>query len=226
MDHNDAVQLQAAVKYVLGELPQAQLDEYEEHFFDCAECSRDVQAAAVFADNARSVFRQEAREERLKASGRGWFAWLKPVVAVPAFAALLLVIAYQNAVTIPQAKKQAGLGAGQFISSTFSLQMANVRGEEVKVQIHRNESFALKFDFTPASVSESYVCQLQDEAGRSLLQVAVPGGSTNREAQVVVPGGLAKPGEYSLVFTGSNGTSGAGSKGEVLRLRFTVEFLD
>jgi len=32
MDHNDAVRLQAAEKYVLGEFPPDLRDEYEEHF--------------------------------------------------------------------------------------------------------------------------------------------------------------------------------------------------
>ena len=34
MDHDEAIQLQAAVKYVLGELSPVQREEYEEHYFD------------------------------------------------------------------------------------------------------------------------------------------------------------------------------------------------
>jgi len=58
MDHNGAIRLQAAVKYVLGELSQAQRDEYEEHYFDCAECAVDIKALATFADTAREVMPQ------------------------------------------------------------------------------------------------------------------------------------------------------------------------
>ncbi len=46
MDHNEAIQLQAAVKYVLGELSPVQRDDYEEHYFDCAECAIDIKALA------------------------------------------------------------------------------------------------------------------------------------------------------------------------------------
>ena len=79
MDHIEAVRLQAAVKYVLGELPQAERDSFEEHYFDCAECAVDMQAAAVFAENARNVLRQEARDADVRAAapaGSRWLAWL------------------------------------------------------------------------------------------------------------------------------------------------------
>jgi len=57
MDHDEALQLQAAEKYVLGELPPSQRDEFEEHFFECQECALDVKAVAEFVDNARAVWR-------------------------------------------------------------------------------------------------------------------------------------------------------------------------
>ena len=229
MDHNEAIRLQAAIKYVLGELPQDLRDDYEEHYFDCAECALDVRAAAVFSDNARNVLCQEEREASRKAAvpaGSRWLAWLRPVVAVPAFAVLLIAFAYQNVVTIPRAKQEAARGAGQMFTSVFSLQMANTRGgEEVKVRVRPNESFGLKFDFTPAKAFSSYLCELQDESGRSLTREGVQGTSTNQEAEFAVRGGLVKPGKYSLVFTGAPGSNGQGTREEVLRLGFSVEFL-
>lgn len=229
MDHAEAVRLQAAVKYVLGELPEVERDSFEEHYFDCGECALDVHAAAAFADNARNVLCGEARETALQAAAPGsrrWLAWFKPIVAVPAFGVLLLVIAYQNAVTIPEAKKEAGSITGQFFSSSFSLQMANTRGgEEVMVRVHPDESFALKFDFTPTKRFSSYLCQLRDESGRSVLQAEVPGTSINQEAQFVVPTGRVKPGKYMLVFTGVPSSNDEGTHEEVLRLGFSVEFL-
>jgi len=229
MDHDEAVRLQAAVKYVLGELPQSERDSFEEHYFDCGECALDVRASAAFADNARNVLGQEARDAALQdtaPAGRRWLAWLKPIVAVPAVAVLLLVVAYQNTVTIPRAKHEAAGGAGQMVTSVFSLQMADTRGgEEVKVRVHPNESFGLKFDFTPAKALSSYVCELLDESGRSLARQSVPGTSTNQEAEFVVRGGRVKPGKYNLVFTGAPDSNGQGTREEVLRLGFSVEFL-
>jgi len=54
MDHNEAVRLQAAEKYVLGELPPPLRDEFEEHYFECEECAQEVKAAAEFLDNVRA----------------------------------------------------------------------------------------------------------------------------------------------------------------------------
>ncbi len=226
MDHGEAIRLGATEKYVLGELPQSLRNEFEEHYFDCQECALDVKAGATFVDAAREIFRLNIGKSvpRVSARARGWFAWFRPAIAVPAFAILLVVIAYQNTVTIPRAKKEPAHGEGQFFTSSFSLRKANERGgEEVKVQVHPNESFALKFDFAPTRTFDSYLCQLQDEAGRSLLQVSVPGSSVNQEAQLVVPAGHVKPGRYSLVFIGDPSSTGKAIKSEVLRLRFVVE---
>ena len=229
MDHNEAVRLHAAEKYVLGEFPQNLRDDFEEHFFDCAECALDMKAAAVFFDTTREVLRHEPEKSVEKHSVPAldrWFGWLRPIIAVPAFAVLLLAITYQNSVTIPLAKEAATRNAGQLFTTSISLQAANTRGgEEIKAQVRPNESFAIDFDFTPARPFESYVCQLQDEAGRSLLQVSIPGSSTNREVHLVVPGGLVRPGKYHLVFSGDPTSSGQISKDEVLRLAFALEFL-
>src|SRR5258708_23654269 len=201
MDHNEAIQLQAAVKYVLGELSAVQREEYEEHYFDCAECAIDLKAAAAFVDTTREVLRQEKASSFAKdpvpARG-GWFSWLRPIVAVPAFAALLLVVAYQNIFTIPRAKEAATQRAAQLFTSSFSLQMANTRGgNAVKVQIHPAASFALEFDLTPSPTFESYVCQIQDESARSVLQASIPGSSANKEANPLVPTDLARPDKHT-----------------------------
>src|SRR5260370_25284315 len=139
MDHNEAIRLQAAVKYVLGELSPVQREEYEEHYFDCAECAIDLKALATFADTTREVLRQEKvnsfAKDPVPARG-GWLRWVQPVIAVPAFAALLLIIAYQNAGTIPAAKEATTQNTGHVFTSSFSLQIAKPRvGEAVKGKI-------------------------------------------------------------------------------------------
>src|SRR5258708_19683589 len=97
MDHNEATQQQAAIKYVLGELSQVQRDAYEEHYFDCAECAIDIKALATFADTARETLLQERRLQEGRKSvvadpvpaPAWWFACLTPILALPAFPPLL-----------------------------------------------------------------------------------------------------------------------------------------
>src|SRR5258708_712476 len=178
MDHNEAIQLQAAVKYVLGELSPVQREEYEEHYFACSECASDLKAAATFVDAAREVLRQETASTLAKdsvAARGGWLGWFQPVAAVPAFAALLLIIAYQNTVTIPHAREEASSGAAQLFVTSHAPKMAVTRGgEEGRLSVHPNDSLALKFDFTPKTSFHPYSPPLQSPSPPSFPPVPVP----------------------------------------------------
>jgi hypothetical protein len=250
MDHNEAIQQQAAVKYVLGELPPDQRDAYEEHYFDCCLCATDIKALATFADNAREVLRQEKVSDLaldpIPAPAK-WFAWFRPIIAVPAFAALLLVIGYQNTVTIPNANSVAkqgtsapvatlrdvtAPGAALLFSSTLNLHPSNLRGgsdsearAEDKIQIHPEDGFALKFDFLPQQVFDSYTARLEDASGHSVFQVALPGSHRNKSVQLAIPAGRVKPGKYALIFAGDSTSNAQATGPEVLRFLFSVEFL-
>lgn len=235
MDHNQAIQLQAAVKYVLGELSQVQRDEYEEHYFDCAECAVDIKALATFADAAREVLRQEKANqfanESVPARG-GWLRWFKPVVAVPVFAALLLIIAYQNAVTIPQARNTSSRAVAEVYGQSFLLQPSDTRGgneepvNKAPLEIRPNEGFLIQLDFIPSSSFPAYLCQLQDATGRVLQQVIVPAEKAKKELHVPVHGGLiSRPGRYSLVFFGADPVTGkAVSDSKLQYFTFSVAF--
>ncbi len=216
MDHNETIRLQAAVKYVLGELSPVQREEYEEHYFDCAECAVDLKALATFADTTREVLRQERANSfaRDAAPAReGWFRWLQPIVAVPAFAALLLIIGYQNTVTIPESRKTAS--RTEIYGQSFLLHPSDTRrGNEViandtPLEIQPNEGFLLQLDFIPSSTFSAYLCQLQDASGRVLQQMTVPAEKAKRELHLPIPAGLISlPGQYSLVFLGADPATG------------------
>ena len=61
MDYEEAVRVQAAEKYVLGELPAILCEAYEEHYFDCRECAIDVKAVTACADTVCEMLKQGAR---------------------------------------------------------------------------------------------------------------------------------------------------------------------
>ena len=42
MDHDLAIKNNAAERYLLGELTEVEIEEYEEHFFSCAACAHEV----------------------------------------------------------------------------------------------------------------------------------------------------------------------------------------
>ena len=59
MEHTQAIQLKAAERYVLGELPRDLREQYEEHFFSCVECAEELNLAAAFIENSRAAMGSE-----------------------------------------------------------------------------------------------------------------------------------------------------------------------
>jgi hypothetical protein len=234
MDHNEAVRLHAAEKYLLGELPKEQHAEYEEHYFDCTACAEEIKTTAAFMEGARQVVREGAAEvvgARQPAvppvrAGGGWFAWLRPAFAVPVFAALLVFIGYQNGVTIPRLKSSSSsLETGQTISSSFPLR-GSVRGESEnpdvnKVHVRSGETFTVNFDFTPSGTFSEYAWELRDQAARLVKSGSIGGEKKYQRVALQVAGGVESAGKYSLAFFGSDGSQ---SRSEAQRLTFTVEF--
>src|SRR5262245_21590540 len=110
MNHEFAVQTLASERYFLGEMPPAERDTFEEHYFSCAACANDVHWTAVFVSNAKAVFAGPAHLPPPATSA--WRTHFVSGCAVMAFAAL---IGYQNIVTIPALK------APQFIGSAAIL---------------------------------------------------------------------------------------------------------
>ncbi len=186
MDHNDAVRLQAAEKYVLGEFSPDLRDEYEEHFFDCAECAVDVKAIAAFADVSREVLRAETErlaEKKAAPVPAGWLSLFRPVIAVPAFAALLLVIGYQSFVTVPKAKEAAASGASQILFSSHALRGVNTAGEEGRtLSIRPDEAFFLNFDFVPTRSFDGYIAHFP-----FLLECSIPVSTFWRSTATLAP---------------------------------------
>jgi len=238
MDHNEAVRLQAAEKYVLGTLPKEQHAAYEEHYFDCPACAEEIKATVAFMESARQAVREEAAETadaKRFAPGTpkpgGWFGWLlRPAFAIPVFAALLLFVGYQNGVTIPQLKDSSSNQIAQTISSSFQLRGSVRGGSESgdaanKVRVRSGESFALNFDFTPTGTFSEYDWELRDQAGRAVKSGHISGDKKYQAVSLNVAGGVESAGKYNLVFFGSaDGAGHTANETEAQRLTFTVEF--
>ena len=131
MDHTEAVRLRATEKYVLGELAPEEREQFEEHYFDCVECASDVKAFVTFVTACRMTFEEQAKAKAAarpeKEERRSILDWFRPAIAIPAFAALAVVVAYQNAVTIPSLKKAGGAAqVAQLYESSFRLQGAQL----------------------------------------------------------------------------------------------------
>jgi len=67
---------------VLGELSEVQREEYEEHYFDCAECAIDLKAFAIFTghDGESLPAREAASSPQIAFPPfGGWLRWFQPL---------------------------------------------------------------------------------------------------------------------------------------------------
>jgi anti-sigma factor RsiW len=108
LDHLKATKRNVADRYVLGELSQAQREEFEEHYFECVECAEDVRAFVAISSNSRSVL-VDVPDYEEPGTGREWTrmgwlqalrSWRPPAVyaMAPALAllALTVITSYQS----------------------------------------------------------------------------------------------------------------------------------
>jgi Putative zinc-finger len=180
MDHVEALKRQTAEKYLLGELSEPETEEFEEHYFDCHECARDLEAGALFVDNATAVFRET---EHVSAAAtpqplqprRGIFdvfadLWRGPLAAVPAFAAVALAAfsGYQGLVIIPGLKHTVAEYASPHVVPEFPL-LETTRGVQGASPVPADAiTFNLRIDPTWSGDFPKYRFELNDSTGARL----------------------------------------------------------
>jgi hypothetical protein len=59
MEHDEAIQTNAAERYLLGEVTAAEADSFEEHYFDCRVCAEDMREGARLLESGRDIVRDE-----------------------------------------------------------------------------------------------------------------------------------------------------------------------
>ena len=104
----------AAERYLLNELTPDAREAFEERFFDCPECALALRAGDACVEEAKAQLPAlagarpaPAPSRSLKIKREWWLSWLQPAFAAPAFAMLLLVVGYQNLVTLPALRDSA-----------------------------------------------------------------------------------------------------------------------
>src|SRR5271168_2771935 len=235
MDHEEAVRLQAAEKYLLGELPKEQHAAYEEHYFDCSACAEEIKATVAFMESSRQLVREEALQP-VDAKGLapdptprpgGWFAWLRPAFAVPAMAALLFFIGYQNSVTIPGLQQSLARIPVAEVVRSFSVMSSASRGEGSSPQpisVGAYEDWQLDVD-PPGNSASGYVFQIQNESGRVLATFSVSAEVAKNTVPVKIRGGSLQPGKYTLVIFKGQTPAQADNRSAAAQKPFVVEFV-
>lgn len=228
MTHDEAIREQAVERYLLGELAEESREQFEEHFFDCAICAADLKNGAAFVDALRAEPRAElqtaaAPEHRLHLVGkRTPPAWLRPSWLVPALAASLLVVAYQNVLVLPGMRKATAAIQNPAVLSNIVLANINARGSDAPgLTAPAHGAFVVSLDIPARADYTSYICTLYNASGEQLWQMPVSAQQAENTLFLRVPTDKAAAGQNELRVSGV--PSSGGSPVEVGRYRFNLQ---
>lgn len=204
MDHDVVVREKMTERYLLDELKPDVRDEFEEHYFVCPECARDVHAGFEFVEQSRVVMGESpqtvADHAPTRAQARlGWFAWFGSAFAVPALALLLVVIGYQNLVTYPQLK--AALHQPHVLPLA-SVNLGTWGGSEQSVRVSQGEDFLLFVRIPQDGAYTQYTAALYNPKGGLEWSLTFPANPGQDQWQIQVPGATREAGSYKLSVHG------------------------
>lgn len=232
MDHNEAERIQAADRYLLGELSVAEREQFEEHFFSCPECAEEVRAGTVLRANARAVFLEEAWQpvgEEREQPRIGWLAWLnlRPVLAGSWAVVCLLLAAisgFQTLVVMPGLRTQLAEVKAPQPYQSFTLRPLS-RGDDLVLGVSPASQFVgLAVHLDPRHSFPAYRADILDEAGSLLSSVnsAAP-QRLGEPLGFLIPTSSVSPGSYTMVLHGLDSTSQPGPGTEIETFRFVVK---
>lgn len=209
MDHTEAVNQYAVEKYLLGELSQEVRKAFEEHYFGCEECAADLRAAAVFIAQAKKelarpeVIAMPVAPVKEKRKLFNFPSLLRPAFAVPAMAAMLAIIAFQNVVTVPQLKQEASIASQPQILPSVNLVDGGSRGAEIRtVAATAHQPFLLFVDVPTENRFTGYLCSLYSPSGKMIWQITIPPSEAMNTVPIQVPAQNAEAGVNTLAVQG------------------------
>jgi hypothetical protein len=211
MDHKTAERTMAVEKYLLDEFSPEEKDVFEEHFFSCDECARQVKLGAAFMAHAKETLKGvpvvAPTPKPVKESKRHWFAWLSPAFAVPAMALMLGVLAFQNLIQLPVMHQELVAMNAPAVLPSADLKSGSSRGEESVVSAKAGAIFQLTIDI-PDTSKAAHTAELYDASGRKLWSLPIAADAPKDGLSLKMPGDLPA-GSYILAVTPADG-SGSG----------------
>ena len=209
MDHSRAADDRFVEQYLLGELSPELRDEFETHFFDCAECSVELRATSEFLEAAR---RELERPELLlhaqtlsarPGRPRGNLLFWRSAAVLSALAACLMVIVYQNTVTVPRLRNEVAEMHVPSVLPSISLVGGNSRGGSFPTAALGGErSILLQVDIPTKEEFSSYICSLYSPKHQLVWTVDVSAEEAKDTVSIRAPLGSGADGTYSLEVRG------------------------
>jgi len=226
MNHHDATQTMAVEKYVLNELTPELRAEFEEHYFECAECAMDLRATTAFLDAAKAEFKAASATKRLPVAipkTRGSWLW-RPAFVMPALAACLLFIAYQNTMVVPRLHQQIAQFSSPEILPSVSLIGGDSRGGAIpSMTLPAGHPFLLLMDIPTQDRFSTYTCSLYSPAGKLAWQVQVSAQQAKDTVPISIPPANRMDGKYSLLVQGNAGSPNPETSVDLARYSFVLK---
>lgn len=212
MEHEEAQQLMATERYLLGELTPEMRESFEEHVFGCSECALDLSAASAFVDQAKEELSRKPvpanQLQPVRATPSWWSAWLRPAIVIPALAILLAFLAYQDFVVLPGLHRQVAWAQAPRVLASVSLMGGTRGGTTPTLTVSQGRPFLLFLDIPPDPQSSSFVAELYNASGNVEWSVPISASAARDTVSVRAPG-VNNAGSYTLVVSG---VSANGSK--------------
>ncbi len=222
MDHRSAIETTAVERYFLDEMATVERAEFEAHFFDCEQCAAEIRVMSSLEANVRAELEAGRPKEKTQASTswikkptpgfwERYFDWLRPAIAAPALATLLVVMGYQNLLHPARPHDFAGPQA-----ATALLLRGETRGAEPAVTLPSDHSLVLTLDLAGIRPSPEYSVELQPEHGAPAPVIRTAAPSAGEPLTLALSAGTLTQGRYQLTLRSAPG-------GPVLaRFRFEV----
>ncbi len=194
-EHRAAVESMAAERYILGEMEPAERDAFEDHFFDCAECSSDVRDETKIGAGAGT---EEALQTAPRA-GRfnGW-----------AVAASVLVasLAVENAVLIPRLTQLQTVAAKSEPAGAIAhlVPFDADRAPAGVITIHPADSLILHGQIPQENPHQRavYSFAVRDDTHHTIELGSFVGLDTSAPILITIRPGLLTNGNYTLLLRG------------------------
>jgi hypothetical protein len=205
--------------------PEAR-DAFEEHYFGCEDCATDLRAAAVFIAQAKKELARPSVVAVKESKGRllSFPSLLRPAFAVPAMAAMLLVIGFQNIVMFPHLEEQVAVASKPHILPSVMLVDGQSRGAEIRTVVAKaHEPFLLSVDVLADSRYSEYLCSLYSPSGKMVWQLRIPPSQATDTVPIQVPVDSTEAGQNTLVIQGVPSDAQSSAPVEIVKYRFLLQ---
>jgi hypothetical protein len=220
MNHSEAVTSGAVERYLLGQLSAAESEEFELHYFDCSECTRELRVAAILEDNVRAVVLEERRNPK---RSRWEWLWQRPWSAAPALAALALAVVtmYQGFVVIPGLRGQLHDVLSPQVVASYGLAPIS-HGDARTLEVPKGGRFySIYMDPAWKGSFAAYLCSVQDEAGSIRVSLRVPAPPPAKPLEILMARQILPSGRYTVVIR--NAAAAGQSEPELARYTLVLK---